>query len=417
MTLTSYAQNFEDVMLWRALSHVTAGFYIDIGAQDPVIDSVSLAFYENGWRGVHVEPTRRYAEKIAQARPGESVRRVAIGDAPGSLIFYEFPDTGLSTAGADIAQRHVEAGHVMEKTEVQVITLASLLDEFRDRPIHWLKIDVEGMEASVLRGWKGSDVRPWVLILESTKPSSQEESHAEWENMVLEKDYAFAYFDGLNRFYVHKAHADLMPAFRSPPNVFDRFFLSGTSSHPFYNLVQRRADEARALADAAAATALAAAATVLAESEAKASQAIERLQFMEAAVQQRDAHLVHLDLHIQSIYASPSWRITRPLRWLKRALRAPRQELAAAPRRLGAAFKQAVKPLVGKILRKVLSYPKLRGPAISIASRFPALEARLRAMRQTEPPAPAASANLAEMPEATRRVFNELKRAIDRAGH
>lgn len=49
----SYAQNFEDVMLWRALKHVKNGLYIDIGAHDPVICSVSLAFYERGWRGVH----------------------------------------------------------------------------------------------------------------------------------------------------------------------------------------------------------------------------------------------------------------------------------------------------------------------------------------------------------------------------
>ena len=41
----SYAQNFEDVMLWRALKHVENGYYVDIGAQDPVFDSVSLAFY------------------------------------------------------------------------------------------------------------------------------------------------------------------------------------------------------------------------------------------------------------------------------------------------------------------------------------------------------------------------------------
>ena len=54
----SYAQNFEDVILWRALKHVENGFYIDIGAQDPVIDSVSRGFYEKGWRGLHVEPTR-----------------------------------------------------------------------------------------------------------------------------------------------------------------------------------------------------------------------------------------------------------------------------------------------------------------------------------------------------------------------
>ncbi len=45
MTFISFAQNAEDVMLWRALGHVRAGFYIDVGAQDPELDSVTHAFY------------------------------------------------------------------------------------------------------------------------------------------------------------------------------------------------------------------------------------------------------------------------------------------------------------------------------------------------------------------------------------
>ena len=111
MTFISYAQNFEDVMLWRALKHVENGFYIDIGAQDPLVDSVNLAFYEHGWRGVHVEPTRQYSSKLRIARPDETVYQVAIGNQTDTLTFYEFVDTGLSTADSDIARRHQEAGY------------------------------------------------------------------------------------------------------------------------------------------------------------------------------------------------------------------------------------------------------------------------------------------------------------------
>jgi len=32
MTFISYAQNFEDVMLYRTLKHIEKGFYIDVGA-------------------------------------------------------------------------------------------------------------------------------------------------------------------------------------------------------------------------------------------------------------------------------------------------------------------------------------------------------------------------------------------------
>ena len=41
----SYAQNFEDVILWRALNHVENGFYVDVGAMDPTEHSVTKAFY------------------------------------------------------------------------------------------------------------------------------------------------------------------------------------------------------------------------------------------------------------------------------------------------------------------------------------------------------------------------------------
>jgi len=73
MTFISYAQNFEDVMLWRALKHIEHGCYVDVGAQHPVIDSVSKAFYERGWRGIHIEPVAHYAELLRLDRPDEKV--------------------------------------------------------------------------------------------------------------------------------------------------------------------------------------------------------------------------------------------------------------------------------------------------------------------------------------------------------
>lgn len=39
ITFISYAENFEDVMLWRALGGTSGDFYIDLGAHDPQQDS------------------------------------------------------------------------------------------------------------------------------------------------------------------------------------------------------------------------------------------------------------------------------------------------------------------------------------------------------------------------------------------
>lgn len=100
----SYAQNFEDVMLWRALKHVERGLYIDLGAQDPVVDSVSLAFHERGWKGIHVEPTSHYAQLLRDQRRGDTVIEAAISNVGDMITFFEIPDTGISTADPQIAQ-------------------------------------------------------------------------------------------------------------------------------------------------------------------------------------------------------------------------------------------------------------------------------------------------------------------------
>jgi FkbM family methyltransferase len=226
----SYAQNFEDVMLWRALGHIESGRYIDIGAQHPIVDSVSLMFYEHGWRGIHVEPTPPYAELLRQARPEEVVIQAAIVAKSGILRFYEFPDTGLSTGDRKIAEKHIDSGFAVREIVVPGMTLDEVLSRESGEEVHWLKIDVEGGEKQVLKGWIHSALRPWVVLIESTLPLSKVESHKQWESLVLRKGYKFAYFDGLNRFYIADGHAELFKAFTSGPNVFDGVTLSGTAS-------------------------------------------------------------------------------------------------------------------------------------------------------------------------------------------
>lgn len=228
--ITSYAQNFEDVILWRALKAVERGFYVDIGAQDPVVDSVSLSFYERGWRGVHVEPIASYAAQIRAARPDEEIIEAAVGMGEGPLTFYEFPGTGLSTGDPAIAKQHVEAGLEVREISVPLVALQNILDRNVESEIHWLKIDVEGMELAVIESWGSSPVRPWIVVVESTIPRSAEGSHEGWDPHLQRLGYEFVYFDGLNRFYVSEKHAELKTSFGPGLNYFDEFVLPVSSN-------------------------------------------------------------------------------------------------------------------------------------------------------------------------------------------
>lgn len=223
MTFVSYAQNYEDVMLWRAFSEVDKGFFIDVGANAPVGDSVTYLFYERGWRGINIEPVSQWFEMLAEIRPDDINLNAAISATADFLILYDVPDTGLATANPAIAARHRQEGRNVLERNVPAYTLDAVCAKHAPDTIHFLKVDVEGAEAAVLRSINLERYRPQIILVEATLPNSTEVSYAGWEPLITGKRYDFAYFDGLNRFYVAQECSHLQTAFSTPPNVLDDF--------------------------------------------------------------------------------------------------------------------------------------------------------------------------------------------------
>ena len=220
----SYAQNFEDVMLARALGDVETGFYIDVGAQDPDEGSVTKHFYDRGWKGLNFEPSENYHARLSAARPRDLTLRCALGDSPGSVTFYELADTGLSTIIETVTESF--SGPRIEHT-VPMMTLDGACAAYGISTVHFLKIDVEGAEELVLRGTRFETVRPWIVVVEATRPNSVEPHYEHWEPLLTERGYRFVYADGLNRFYLAEEEAHRAAAFALPPNYFDGFVLAG----------------------------------------------------------------------------------------------------------------------------------------------------------------------------------------------
>lgn len=221
--IISYAQNFEDVLLWRALSAVEEGFYVDVGAQDPEVDSVTKLFYDRGWRGLNIEPVPSWHERLCRSRPRDINLRCAASSRSGTLTIHEVAASGLSTSSEAYARRHAGAGRSISTLEVVSRTLDEMLEEHALDPIHFLKIDVEGMEADVLAGLSLAKFRPWIVVLEATEPNSVVDVSAGWESSLTDSGYRLAHNDGLNRYYVAEEQAALAERLRLPPNVFDDF--------------------------------------------------------------------------------------------------------------------------------------------------------------------------------------------------
>ena len=253
--LISNAQNFEDIILMRALQDTKEGNYIDIGANDPIDDSVSYMFHSKGWHGIHVDPSEYYAKRLRSARPNDIVLQKFVSSNDQSVKFFDFPGTGWGTSDEKLAYRYKENGYDYVDLSVPTISLAEIFSFFRNDDIHWLKIDVEGAERDVLESWGDSGVRPWIIVMEAIEPITHEINSDKWKELILGKGYKKVYFDGINEFYLHEAHKELKKYFGPGPNIFDGKIIVGHDASPVAAHVVRgvRADAQTRMSHLAAA--------------------------------------------------------------------------------------------------------------------------------------------------------------------
>jgi FkbM family methyltransferase len=204
-TFESFSQNGEDVVLWRALHQVANGRYIDVGANDPEIYSVSMGFYNRGWSGITVEPDPAFAQMQRAKRPRDLMVEAAItAEDRDAIPFHVVDGTGLSTVDPDIARSHARAGYETHDVEVTTRTMDSILEEagWRGSDIHFMSVDTEGSERDVLESINFGIWRPWILIVEATAPLSTEPTRKMWEELILDAGYCFCLFDGVSCYYV-----------------------------------------------------------------------------------------------------------------------------------------------------------------------------------------------------------------------
>jgi len=225
--MVSYAQNFEDVVLWRVLGHVTNGSYVDVGAADPWRDSVTALFYERGWSGVDVEPVPAFAERLRAERDRDIVIEACAADRTGSMELAIVDETGLSTLSDDVRSGLLADDYEVAVVSARVDTLDNLLDEagFAVQDLHFLKVDVEGFEKEVLEGFEIERWKPWIVVVEATHPRTMRPSHHGWEGYLTDAGYEMTLFDGLNRFYVSAQHPELTARLGYPACALDEPFI------------------------------------------------------------------------------------------------------------------------------------------------------------------------------------------------
>ncbi|MCP6762061.1 MAG: FkbM family methyltransferase [Fischerella sp. CENA71] len=225
MTFISYAQNFEDVLLNRVFKHKTKGFYIDVGALHPTVDSVTKAFYDRGWSGINIEPIKEYYNIFQKERPRDINLNLAISNIEGTLEFFQVVgQPGNSTLNQEIADVIAqEKGLDVSRYTVLVKTLAEVCKEYVDQKIDFLKIDVEGLEEQVISGGNWEIFRPTILVIETTLPGTNIRCENNIPSFLTKKGYQHVLFDGINDYYISEESGDLAKYLSFPINVLDDY--------------------------------------------------------------------------------------------------------------------------------------------------------------------------------------------------
>lgn len=225
----TYAQNREDIILKGFFKHVKKGFFVDVGAFHPTADSVTKIFYDQGWRGINIEPNPTLHKLFKSSRPRDINLQIGISDKAGKLVLREYTEgKGLSTFSKDMQESYAKHPNMFTKKykeyEVRVMPLREILEKYDVPAINFMKIDVEGYEYNAIASNDWNRFRPQVLCIEANHIIK------DWRPILERHGYELVFFDGLNNYYVAKEHPKIKASFSYPeallgkPAIPEKFF-------------------------------------------------------------------------------------------------------------------------------------------------------------------------------------------------
>jgi FkbM family methyltransferase len=152
--------------------NISKGTFVDVGANDGKIGSMTYDLEKNGWDGILIEPNPTLVENLKKVRTSP-VFPYAISSTEGSLPFYivEGPNNlhGLSRFNyTKEFEDHVKnCGGSVKETIVHVKKISSIMEETKNlRKVDFLKIDVEGHELEVLKSFDFDKFHPRLIVTE-----------------------------------------------------------------------------------------------------------------------------------------------------------------------------------------------------------------------------------------------------------
>lgn len=173
------------------------GFYVEVGANDPVAGSQSWHLEQAGWSGILIEPLPDLAKKLRETRKG-LVFNCACSSPSNSgkrmQLHVLGPLSSFSPQLMDYRATPVATIDVATHTLDDVLSLARA-----PIPIDFLSIDVEGHEIEVLTGFDFERWAPRLILIEDHLRTLSR------HRFLSSRGYRLYRRTGLNNWYVPQA--------------------------------------------------------------------------------------------------------------------------------------------------------------------------------------------------------------------
>ncbi|MFM8917462.1 MAG: FkbM family methyltransferase [Bacteroidota bacterium] len=172
MTKNCFSQCGEELVitsLLRQIGKQGSGFYVDIGAFDPLVGSNTYYFYRLGWQGINIDARPSSMEKFREARPRDINLETGIGAQSGNLKYYMLEsEPGMNTFSLETLRACRMEDKITSTAEVPVVRFEEIQKKHVPANTHidFVSIDTEGHEMDVLTGFNFNMHRPSIFAVE-----------------------------------------------------------------------------------------------------------------------------------------------------------------------------------------------------------------------------------------------------------
>jgi len=173
----SYAQMGEDLIIENNINKYGLGgstlTYLEIGTNHPCNSNNTFLFYEQGARGVLVEPDENYWDVICEHRPEDTLIKACVADYDSDgADFYIMTARSLNTLSKEVAEGYCTNKRMgkqkIEKTiKVPVINVNLVLTNNFPKWPNIISVDTEGMDISILKAIDWNRFRAEIVCVES----------------------------------------------------------------------------------------------------------------------------------------------------------------------------------------------------------------------------------------------------------